>query len=49
MKFKVTCAAVCDVTAKLTVDRPTAKKLGLGKDLTAGSLTQRGVKAGKTS
>jgi hypothetical protein len=48
VKFKVTCAAVCDVTAKLTVDRPTAKKLGLGRNLTAGSLTQRGVKAGKT-
>ena len=48
VKFKVTCAAVCDVTAKLTVDRPTAKKLGLGKKLTAGSLTKRHVKEGKT-
>jgi extracellular elastinolytic metalloproteinase len=48
VKFKVTCAVVCDVTAKLTVDRPTAKKLGLGKNLTAASLTQTGVKAGKT-
>ena len=40
--------APCDVTAKLTVDRPTAKKLGLGKNLTAGSLTKKGVKAGRT-
>ena len=31
VKFKVTCAAVCAVTAKLTVDRPTAKQLGLGR------------------
>jgi hypothetical protein len=44
--FKVTCAADCTVTAKLTVDRPTAKRLGLGKVLTAGSLTAT-VKAGK--
>jgi hypothetical protein len=48
VKFKVTCAAPCDVTAKLTVDRPTAKKLGLGKVLTAGSLSTR-VDAGKTT
>ena len=46
MQFKVTCAADCKVTAKLTVDRPTAKRLGLGKVLTAGSLTTT-VKAGK--
>ncbi|MDA0165128.1 M36 family metallopeptidase [Solirubrobacter ginsenosidimutans] len=49
VKFKVTCAAICDVTAKLTVDRPTAKKLGLGRNLTAGSLTVKGVKAGKSN
>ncbi|HEY6891418.1 MAG TPA: M36 family metallopeptidase [Solirubrobacter sp.] len=49
VKFKVTCAAICDVTAKLTVDRPTAKKLGLGRNLTAGTLTATGVKAGKTN
>lgn len=48
VKFKVTCAAVCDVDAILTVDRPTAKLLGLGKDLTAGSLTQPGVPVGRT-
>jgi extracellular elastinolytic metalloproteinase len=46
VKFKVTCAADCKVTAKLTVDRPTAKRLGLGRVLTAGSLTAT-VKAGK--
>ena len=46
VKFKVTCAADCRVTAKLTVDRPTAKRLGLGRVLTAGSLTAS-VKAGK--
>jgi hypothetical protein len=48
VKFKVVCAQVCDVRATLTVDRPTAKKLGLGKKLTAGTLTQKGVKAGRT-
>jgi len=48
VKFKVTCAAPCDVTAKLTVDRPTAKRLGLGKVLTAGSLSTR-VNAGRTT
>jgi hypothetical protein len=37
------------VTAELTVDRPTAKKLGLGRNLTAGTLTAKGVKAGKTN
>ncbi len=31
VKFSVTCALDCAVTAKLTVDRPTAKRLGLGK------------------
>jgi hypothetical protein len=46
VKFKVTCAADCRVTAKLTVDRPTAKRLGLGRVLTAGTLTTS-VKAGK--
>ncbi len=46
VKFKVTCAADCRVTAKLTVDRPTAKRLRLGRVLTAGSLTAS-VKAGK--
>jgi hypothetical protein len=39
VKFKVTCAAPCSVTAILTVDRPTAKALGLGRNLTAGSLS----------
>jgi hypothetical protein len=48
VKFKVTCAEPCDVTAELTVDRPTAKRLGLGKKLVAGSLTQTGVPAGRT-
>ncbi|WP_053226973.1 M36 family metallopeptidase [Solirubrobacter soli] len=48
VKFKVVCAQVCDVNAQLTVDRPTAKKLGLGKKLVAGTLTQKGVKAGRT-
>jgi hypothetical protein len=48
VKFKVICAQVCDVTAELTVDRPTAKKLGLGKKLVAGSLSQAGVPAGRT-
>jgi hypothetical protein len=41
-KFKVTCAADC----RVTVDRPTAKRLGLGRVLTAGSLTAT-VKAGR--
>jgi hypothetical protein len=48
VKFKVICAQPCDVTAELTVDRPTAKKLGLGKKLVAGSLTRTGVAAGRT-
>jgi hypothetical protein len=48
VKFKVTCAQPCDVTANLTVDRPTAKALGLGKVLIAGSLTTH-VDAGRTS
>jgi hypothetical protein len=48
VKFKVTCAQVCDVTAELKVDRPTAKKLGLGKKLVAGTLTQTGIAAGRT-
>jgi hypothetical protein len=48
VKFKVICAQPCDVTAELTVDRPTAKKLGLGKKLVAGTLTQTGVPAGRT-
>jgi hypothetical protein len=48
VKFKVVCAQVCDVTAELTVDRPTAKRLGLGKKLVAGTLTQTGVPAGRT-
>jgi hypothetical protein len=48
VKFKVICAQACDVTAELTVDRPTAKKLGLGKKLVAGTLTQAGVPAGRT-
>ena len=48
VKFKVICAQPCDVTAELTVDRPTAKKLGLGKNLTAGSITAPGVGPGRT-
>jgi hypothetical protein len=48
VKFKVVCAQPCDVTAELTVDRPTAKKLGLGKKLVAGTLTQTGIPAGRT-
>jgi hypothetical protein len=48
VKFKVTCAQPCDVTAELTVDRPTAKKLGLGKKLVAGTFSQSGIPAGKT-
>jgi hypothetical protein len=48
VKFKVTCAQPCDVTAELTVDRPTAKKLGLGKKLVAGTFSQTGIPAGKT-
>ena len=48
VKFSVTCALDCAVTAELTVDRPTAKRLGLGKSLTAGSL-KASVKAGKTT
>ena len=46
VKFKVTCAAECAVVAALTVDRPTAKRLGMGKDLTAGALTAT-LEAGK--
>jgi hypothetical protein len=37
------------VRAKLTVDRRTARKLGLGRKLTAGSLTRRNVKQGRTT
>jgi len=48
VKFSVTCALACAVTAELTVDRPTAKRLGLGKSLIAGSL-KASVKAGKTT
>jgi len=48
VKFKVVCGQPCDVTAELTVDRPTAKKLGLGKKLVAGTLTQTGIPAGRT-
>jgi hypothetical protein len=48
VKFKVTCAQPCDVTAELKVDRPTAKKLGLGKKLVAGTFSQTGIPAGKT-
>jgi hypothetical protein len=48
VKFKVICGQPCDVTAELTVDRPTAKKLGLGKKLVAGTLTQTGIPAGRT-
>jgi hypothetical protein len=48
VKFKVICGQVCSVTADLTVDRPTAKKLGLGKKLVAGTVTQTGVPAGRT-
>jgi hypothetical protein len=49
VKFKVKCAQPCDVTAELTVDRPTAKRLGLGKKLVAGTLTQTGLGAGTTT
>ena len=38
IKFKVDCAAECAVVATFNVDRPTAKALGLGRKLTAGSL-----------
>jgi hypothetical protein len=48
VKFKVVCGQPCDVTAELTVDRPTAKKLGLGKKLVAGTFAQAGVPAGRT-
>jgi hypothetical protein len=48
VKFKVVCGQPCNVTAELTVDRPTAKKLGLGKKLVAGTLTQTGIPAGRT-
>ena len=48
VRFKVRCFAACRVTAKLTVDRPTARKLGLGRKLTAASLT-RSAKAGTTT
>ena len=48
VKFKVVCGQPCDVTAELTVDRPTARKLGLGKKLVAGTLTQTGIPAGRT-
>ena len=48
VKFKVVCGQPCDVTAELTVDRPTARKLGLGKKLVAGTLSQTGIPAGRT-
>jgi hypothetical protein len=37
------------VTAKLTVDRPTAKRLRLGRSRTAGSLRGKHVKPGRAA
>jgi hypothetical protein len=48
VKFKVTCATECAIVAALTVDRPTAKRLGMGKQLTIGQLIQT-APAGKTT
>ena len=48
VRFKVRCAVACRVTAKLTVDRPTARRLGLGRKLTVVSLNRR-AKAGTTT
>jgi hypothetical protein len=48
VKFKVKCAVECAVVAALTVDRPTAKRLGMGSKLTIGGLIQT-AGAGKTT
>ena len=48
VRFKVTCAADCRVTAKLVVSAAVAKRLGLGRSRTAGTLT-RSVKRGTTT
>ena len=48
VRFKVRCAVACRVTARLTVDRPTARRLGLGRKLTVVSLSRR-AKAGTTT
>ena len=48
VRFKVRCAVACRVTARLTVDRPTARRLGLGRKLTVVSLNRR-AKAGTTT
>ena len=47
-RLKVSCAAPCRLTAALTVDRATARRLGLGRKLTAATLT-RNLKAGTTT
>ena len=48
VRFKVRCAVACRVSARLTVDRPTARRLGLGRKLTVVSLSRR-AKAGTTT
>ena len=48
VKFKVICGQPCDVSAERTVDRPTAKKLGLGKKLVAGTLSPTSIPAGRS-
>ncbi len=48
VRFKVTCAADCRVTAKLVVSAAVAKRLGLGRSRTAGTLT-RSIKRGSVT
>ena len=48
VRFKLTCAADCRVTAKLVVSAAVAKRLGLGRSRTVGTLT-RSVKRGTTT
>ena len=48
VRFKVRCAADCRVTAKLVVSARVARRLGLGRSRTAGTLT-RTVKGGTTT
>ena len=48
VRFKVRCAVACRCPARLTVDRRTARRLGLGRRLTVVSLSRR-AKAGTTT
>jgi hypothetical protein len=49
LTFSVTCYAACTVGAKLTVDRTSARRLGLGRSLVAGSLTKKTTRTRRTT